>query len=67
MLFFRSWFSAMVRTIVMMASSTGVKAWVLFLERLDRVQMGVMPEGPPSSLSCCEGCEDCEAHGGCDA
>ena len=41
--------------------------WVLFLERLERVEVGVMPEGPASSSSCYEGCEDCEACGGCDA
>ena len=67
MLFFRSWFSAMVCTIVMVASSTGVKARVLFVEWLERVEVGVMPEGPASSSSCCEGCEDCEACGGYDA
>ena len=67
MLFIRSWFLAMVCTIIMMASSTGVKAWVLFLEWLDRVEVGVTPEGPVFPMSCCEGCDDCEAHGGCDA
>ena len=43
-LFFRSWFSVMVQTIIMiMASSTGVKDLSLFLEQLDRVEVGVMP------------------------
>ena len=64
---FRSWFSVMVRTIDMMASSTGFKDLSLFLERLDQVEVGVMPEGLASSSSCCEGCEVCEARGGCDA
>ena len=48
MLFLRSWVSAMVCTIVMMASSTGVKAWALFLEWLDCPEVGVIPEAPAS-------------------
>ena len=64
MLFLRSWVSAMMRTIILMISSTGVKAQVLFLEWLDCPEVGVTPEGPASSSSCCEGCEDCEALGG---
>ena len=48
MLFLRSWVSAIVHTIVMMAPSTGVKAQVLFLEQLDCPEVGVIPEGPAS-------------------
>ena len=66
-LFFRSWFSTMVLTIIMITSSTGVKAQVVFLEWLDRIEVGVTPEGTSSSSFCFEGCEDCEACGGCDA
>ena len=65
--FFRSWFSFMVRTIDMMTSSTGLKDLSLFLEWLDELDVGVMPEGSASSSSCCEGCEVCEVRGGCDA
>ena len=65
--FIGSWFSFMVCTIDIMASSTGLKDLSLFLERLDRLHVRVMPEGPASSLSCCEGCDVCEARGDCDA
>ena len=61
MLVLRSWICAMVRTIVMMSSSTGVMVQ-LFLAWLDCPKVvGVTPEGPAPSLSWCEGCEDCEA------
>ena len=62
--FFRFWFSFMVWAIDMMDSSTGLKDLSLFLERLDQLEVGVMPEGPASSASCCEGCEE---RGCCDA
>ena len=47
MLFLRSWVSAMVCTIIMMALSIGVKARVLFLEWLDHLEVGVTPKGQP--------------------
>ena len=51
----------------MMALSTGLKDLSLFLEQLDWLEVEVKPEGPASSLSCCEGCEVCEMQGSCDA
>ena len=64
MVFFRSWFSFMLRTIDMMASFTGLKDLLLYMEWLELLEVGVMPEGPASSSSCCDGCEE---RGGCDA
>ena len=46
------------------ASSTGLKVLSFFSEWLDRLEVGVMPKGPASSSSYCEGCED---RGGCYA